>query len=151
MTCSTGAKLILRSVPMNLYPLFGRDPRAESSPSAAVAEGVALRPSQGTSPINVESDQYQHLRKAAPIDRPLLRTTMWFARLPEDVRPHALLRRYARIVNVIAAAWGDAKCFRVYMESLFTDTRGNRRGFPPDVLSELVMLRRYYDSCAALK
>lgn len=132
---------------MSLFRSVDRYPRAEG----VLAEGVVLKTSQGTAPINAASDQYQNLRKTTPINRPLLRTTMWFASLPEDVRPHALLRRYARIANLIAAAWADAKCFRAYMESLFTDDRGNRRGFPPDVLADLVMIRRYYESRIALK
>jgi hypothetical protein len=134
---------------MSFYRPFDRYPRADVHASPGAAEGVALSHARRTFAINVESDQYAHLRKATPIERPLLRTTMWFAGLPEDVRPHALLRRYARIANLIAAAWADAKCFRAYMASLFTDTRGSRRGFPPDVLADLVALSRYYESSVA--
>jgi hypothetical protein len=34
------------------------------------------------------------------------------------------------------------------MESLLTDKRGNRKGFPPEVLTELMALQRYRDSLA---
>jgi len=56
------------------------------------------------------------------------------------------MRRYARIANLIAAAWGEAKAFHAYMESLLADKRGNRRGFPPDVQRDLLTLRHYYDT-----
>jgi hypothetical protein len=136
---------------MSIYRLLDRYPRADVHATPIAAEGVALRSAQKTAAIDVQSDQYRHLRKATPIERPLLRTNMWFAGLPEDVRPHALLRRYARIANLIAAAWADPKCFRAYMDSLFTDTRGNRRGFPPDVLADLAAIRRYYDTRAVAR
>jgi hypothetical protein len=81
--------------------------------------------------------QYKHLRKASPANIALPRTLSWAASLPLDAKPTALLRQYPRVANVIAATWGDAAAFRTYMQSLMTDTRGNRRGFPPDVLQEL--------------
>jgi hypothetical protein len=31
------------------------------------------------------------------------------------------------------------------MDSLLTDKRGNRQGFPPEVLKDLAELRRFYD------
>ena len=131
---------------MTIYRTSDRYPESDVHAHELVAEGLALR--LGSSQISLEHDKYQHLRKAAPVNRPLHRTLMWVASLPRDIHPTALLRRYARIANLIAAAWGDPKCFCAYMESLFTDNRGNRRGFPPDVLSELVALQRYYDTKA---
>jgi hypothetical protein len=68
------------------------------------------------------------------------------ASLPPDVQPTALLHHYARIANVIAAAWRDSKALRSYMDCLLDDDRGNRQGFPRDVLRELLALREYYDS-----
>lgn len=109
-------------------------------------EEERLAPRLSSSPVSIQHDKYQHLRKATPVNRPLFRTLMWVASLPPDIRPTALLLRYARIANLIAAAWRDQKCFCVYMESLLTDNRGNRQGFPPDVLSELVAVRRYHDA-----
>jgi hypothetical protein len=131
---------------MSTYRNSDRYLRSDVHGHAAVDEGLALAPWRGTSQIDIGLDQHKRLRKAPPINRPLLRTLMWLADLPHDIQPITLLRRYARIANLIAAAWGDPKCFRVYMESLFTDKRGNRRGFPPDVLSDLIALQRYYDT-----
>jgi hypothetical protein len=84
--------------------------------------------------VRVEEETHKHLRKAAPADKPLPATLTWVANLPAHVRPTTLLRDFARIANLIATTWGDSK------ESLLADKRGNRRGFPADVLKELVAL-----------
>ena len=110
---------------------------------------LALLPPSKVSPIKPEQfGDYRHLRKATPTKRVFPRTRLWAERLPSDVRPIALLRRYPRIANLIASVWGAPECLNTYMESLLTDQRGNRRGFPPDVLQDLVSLRRYYDNNA---
>jgi len=64
----------------------------------------------------------------------------WIAGLPVNIRPTVLMDKFPRIANVLAATWGDSKAFGVYMESLLTDKRGNRRGFPADVTRELGVL-----------
>jgi hypothetical protein len=103
--------------------------------------------SQATSPHGASSQEGQEsLRKASPASAPLPRTFEWVASLPADVQPTALMRHYPRIANVIAAAWRDSKALRSYMDCLFTDNRGNRQGFPPDVLGELLALRAHYDT-----
>ena len=88
-------------------------------------------------------DTYGHLRKTAPATEPLRRTLHWFASLPPEVQPFVLLRRYARVANLVAAIWHDAKLFRTYTESLLVDRRGGRRGFPPNVRRELIVLQKY--------
>ncbi len=105
-----------------------------------------LAPRRTTSKTSVGLEEHRHLRNAAPADKPLPRTLNWVASLPPDVRPTALLRRYARIANVIAATWGHATSLRSYMDCLFSENRGTRQGFPPEVLSELVALKRYHDT-----
>ena len=103
--------------------------------------------SQATSPHGVSPKEgLESLRKASPASAPLPRTFEWVASLPSDAQPTALMRHYPRIANVIAAAWRDSSALRSYMDCLFTDDRGNRQGFPPDVLAELLALREYYDS-----
>jgi len=91
------------------------------------------------------AERYKHLRKAVPANIPLGPTLMWIESLPPEQRPTALLRRFARIANLLAATWADAKAFDACMDSLLTDKRGNRQGFPSDVLAELIALRRYHD------
>src|SRR5215471_20121725 len=93
--------------------------------------------------IRAGLDEYQHLRKTTPVDTPLPRTVRWVESLPPRVRPIALMRQFARIANLIAATWGNLEHFEPYMESLLTDKRGNRKGFPPEVLTELSALEAY--------
>jgi len=88
-------------------------------------------------------------RKAAPANAPLPRTLNWIESLPSSVKPTALLRQYARIANVLAATWEDPKALGSYMNCLLRDDRGNRKGFPPDILRELLALREYHATLAA--
>ena len=88
-------------------------------------------------------EEYKRRRKAQPVNVPLLRTLAWAERLPPSVKPTALLRQYARIANVIAATWDDQNAFASYVDGLFRNDRGNRKGLPPDVLLELQALREY--------
>jgi hypothetical protein len=88
-------------------------------------------------------------RKASPANIPLPRTLKWAESLPPDVKPTALLRQYARIANVIAAAWDDHKAVSSYMDCLSRDDRGDRQGFPADVAYELQVLREYHTSLDA--
>ena len=136
---------------MSIYRTSDRLPRSDVHAQEAVEERWAPVPFRAASQINIELDQYQHLRKATPVNRPFPQTLKWCASLPNNVRPNALLRRYARIANLISVSWADRKWFRTYMESLLTDSRGNRRGFPPDVLSNLMALQHYRDSMEETK
>ena len=131
---------------MGTYRISDRLPRSDVHVQEAVQERWASGPSNSASQVNIELGQYQHLRKATPANKLFPHTLTWCASLPDDIRPNALLRSYARIANLIAVSWADRKWFRTYMETLLTDTRGNRRGFPPDVLSDLTALQRYRNS-----
>jgi hypothetical protein len=133
---------------MSVYRIFDRLPSSDMYALRAKRETPA--PSQATSPHGaLPKEDYKSFRKAAPAGEPLPRTLEWIASLPPNVQPTALLRHYARIANVIAAVWRDPKSLRSYMDCLFTGDRGNRQGFPPDVLHELLELREYYDSLDA--
>ncbi|HEV8553000.1 MAG TPA: hypothetical protein VGR65_06395 [Casimicrobiaceae bacterium] len=133
---------------MSVYRRFDRLPSSDLYALRAKKDTPA--PSQATSPHGaLPKEDYKRLRKAAPASEPLARTLEWIASLPPNVQPTALLRHYARIANVIAAISRDPKSLRSYMDCLCTDDRGNRQGFPPDVLLELLELREYYDSLDA--
>jgi hypothetical protein len=108
-----------------------------------------LVPQRTTSQMNVGRDELEQLRDASPTDQPLPRTLMWVANLPLSVRPVALLRHHARIANVIAATWGHPTSLRSYMDCLFSENHGTRHGFPPEVLLELVALKRHHDTLEA--
>jgi hypothetical protein len=84
-------------------------------------------------------------RKRAPTDETLPKTATWAAKLPHDIRPLALLRTFPRIANLLAASWTEPTAFRPYIDELFVDIRGNRQGFPPEVMEELFALRAYYE------
>lgn len=96
-----------------------------------------------TPQIRLGVDEYKHLRKTNPANTPLRRTLEWVDSLPPRVRPKALLRQFARIANLLAATWDDLEHFETYMESLLTDKRGTRQGFPPEVQAELSTLEVY--------
>jgi len=107
----------------------------------------------GSEPVDRQMDRSPPLRdqemvrrrRLAPINEPLPTTFKWLARLPRIVRPLALLRRYPRIANNMAGAWGDPKAFRAYLDDLLIDRRGNRQGFAPEIQRELVLLRFHYE------
>ena len=108
-----------------------------------------LVPRGTTSRMDIGFEEHRQLRRAEPACKPLPRTLRWVASLPPNVQPTALLRHYARIANVMAATWEHSTSLRSYMDCLFSDNRGNRQGFPQDVLRELVALKRYHESLKA--
>ena len=129
---------------MSIFRLLSVDLNSDTQEDAIEEETVAAR--NTTSRMSVDFEEYKHLRNAAPAGKPLPRTLKWVATLPPNVQPTALLRQYARIANVIAATWQHPTSLRSYLDCLFSDNRGNRQGFPPEVLNELIALKRYHDS-----
>lgn len=119
--------------------LPSNDVYARTGPSSKGPESSAT-PSQHPS----HGEEHKGRRKAAPANVPLPRTLNWVEGLPSSVKPTALLRQYARIANVFAATWNDPKALSSYMNCLLRDDRGNRKGLPPDILSELLALREYH-------
>lgn len=104
--------------------------------------------SAAASATAASDEQYRHLRRNQPVNTPLPATRTWFASLPKNLQPAALMASYARIANVIAANWTDPNALAAYMDSLLTDRRGNRRGFPADVLRELMALTLHAQNVA---
>src|SRR5512135_96879 len=88
-------------------------------------------------------EPYKVRRKSAPANVPLPRTLKWADELPPRVRPVALMRQFPRIANLIAANWDDLVQLEIYMDSLLTDKRGGRKGFPSEVTAELGALDIY--------
>ena len=101
--------------------------------------------------IRASAADWEAASDTIPTEMPLRRTLEWAAKLPDAILPSALMCRYARVANVIAATWEDPKAFRIYMRSLLTDKPVNRREFPIDVLNELIALQRYYDEMAPVQ
>jgi hypothetical protein len=132
---------------MTTYRAIDIDPGNDVHGDETLEETLAPRCT--TSRMSVRLEEYKQLRKTAPTAGPLPRTMKWVASLPPNVQPTVLLRHYARIANVIAATWAHETSLRSYMNCLFNDNRGTRQGFPPEVLSELVALKRYHDTLKA--
>ena len=95
------------------------------------------------------SIDFTRQRRAQPVAFLLPSTQKWLDALPRRVQPHLLCDYYPRIANSLAAMWEDAEGLRAYFDELFIDRRGGRRGFPPDVLNDLRVLR-YYLAASAL-
>ena len=66
----------------------------------------------------------------------------WLASLPAEFRPIETGRRYARIVNRIAAIWEDEMLTMDYLNSLTMSDRPHRQGFPPEIGREIAALSR---------
>jgi hypothetical protein len=80
-----------------------------------------------------------------PLDQQLPATARWAAGLPSEIQPLALLQRFPRIANHLARVWHDDTELQAYLDDLLTDRRGGRRGFPPEIHHELLMLREHRD------
>ena len=57
--------------------------------------------------------------------------------------PHKLEARYPRIFDRITRDWGT-KELEAYLNTLIFDTRGDRQGFPPEVMTELFAIMNYH-------
>jgi uncharacterized protein len=57
----------------------------------------------------------------------------------EDQYPHRLEQQYPRILDKIGQLWGESE-LDTYFEILLIDQRGNREGFPKDVMTEILRL-----------
>jgi hypothetical protein len=84
-------------------------------------------------------------RSREPANGLLRPTAQWATTLPAHVVPHALLAKFPRICNLLAVLWQDPGSLRRYLDDLLVDKRGNRQGFPVEILRELFALRAYYD------
>jgi hypothetical protein len=62
-------------------------------------------------------------------------------RLPPGIYPRQTIDRYPRIINMMALLWNEPAELRRYFDHLLNDERGDRQGFPFDVLMEIGNLR----------
>ena len=67
-------------------------------------------------------------------------TVRMLAGLPQELRLVSLRGQYPRVLNRIAAAWENPETLERTIEALVIDRRGNRQGFPFEVIRELVEL-----------
>lgn len=66
-----------------------------------------------------------------------------FSLVPERY-PSNLASQYPRILNQILANWESPAEQDVYLNELVVDKRGNRQGFPPKVLAEILFIAELY-------
>jgi hypothetical protein len=86
----------------------------------------------------------QQRRKPVPTDRALTGQAMdWVIGLAPTLRPHATCEHFPRVVNAIAAAWGDTAFSVQVLDHMINDYRGGRRGFPATVQQELAALQAH--------
>lgn len=80
-------------------------------------------------------------RPALPSDHAIAgKTVEWILKLAPNARPHRLAESTPRIANALADRWPDPAAAAAYVADLLIDRRGRRRGFPPEIKKELVML-----------
>lgn len=66
----------------------------------------------------------------------------------ESIDPHyvsALEKHFPRIVDKITLMWGS-KEFPEFLSSLMIDNRGDRQGFPLEVIEEMMFLNEIHDA-----
>ena len=66
-----------------------------------------------------------------------------FALAPERY-PQKLESRFPRILNSILANWDSPHEQEAFLRDLVVDTRGNRQGFPPGVMEEILFISELY-------
>ena len=101
----------------------------------------AVKPVYSTSRPAVS---WEARRKPAAAESLRTATLQWILKLPPHVQPRHLQVRYPRIANRMAADWGSIVACETFLESLLTDKRGGRKGFPLNVAQEIATLRDYY-------
>ncbi len=83
-------------------------------------------------------------RKSAGAETLRTATLQWILKLPPHVQPRHLQLRFPRIANRMAAEWPHVSACETFLDSLITDKRGGRKGFPLQVAQEIASLRDYY-------
>jgi hypothetical protein len=115
---------------------------------APTAAPVAWRPrgQQPGAPAFTAHPPGPHLRcPPRPEDETLNRQAIeWLTALPRRHRPDVLARQYPRICNKFALVWPDPALTEAYFDAVLVDRRGGRRGFPRDVLSDILQLNEYF-------
>jgi hypothetical protein len=89
-------------------------------------------------------------RTGARVDTQLHKETLQLlAMLPSEVKITRLGVKFPRIANRIAADWSRPEVLKPYLRSLLIDERDGRQGFPPEIVTELLRLSRYYEPHSA--
>jgi len=128
---------------MSIYRRTDRVPLNDVAFSAEPSTPVA-QSSVGV--VQSQNDEdWTKKRSCEPVNGLLRPTINWASSLPPDVVPNALLAKFPRIANLLAVLWDDPNSARRYLDDLLVDKRGNRQGFPLDILRELLAMRAHYE------
>jgi hypothetical protein len=131
---------------MSIYKKFDEGPPSESFVYPVKRQKVVRAPASPKADASLTEEAQRRKRKGTPTNEVLKPTFKWAATLPLSVQPLALMRRFPRIANQLAAVWSETPSVRSYLDSLLVDDRGHRQGFPQDVLRELLSLRLYHEN-----
>jgi hypothetical protein len=116
---------------MEHKPQRPRPPGASADPFANVVE-------------HRQSGSHQR-QPLSPYDRSLNRSAVtWLHELPADVRPRECIIRFPRILNRLARYWDSPRMLDDIFAELLVDKRVGRKGFPPEVLTEIRGLYAFY-------
>lgn len=99
-------------------------------------------PAGVTTARTLEPGYWDRMRRPSqPSDRALSgEAIQWVLSLPLQMRPKALVDRFPRIANRLAACWSRPADREALLHDLLVDRRGRRRGFPAEVTAELEVL-----------
>lgn len=113
----------------------------------SIAEARAARAGDQTTKQTDANEWAQHRQPPSPTDHKLqTQAVSWLVSLPESVRPLRLARQFPRIVNHLSTEWKRPNACDKIFDELTVDRRGNRQGFPLDLVKEISNLKSYYEA-----
>jgi hypothetical protein len=135
-----------RATDLRPAPGSAAAPAPAATPAASVPEGAP--PAVGHTGSAADAPKTERLdRVPATADDPFPDLSLLDEKLEpkkgpaEHVQVRAALEDHPRIATRIQQLWGTPGC-EEYLNGLVIDTRGNRKGFPPAMLEELLYLGR---------
>ncbi len=88
-------------------------------------------------------NDYRWMRGKQPAESLSADALKWMAQLPEEIQPRKTAEKYARVVNRLAETAAVPIKLNHLLLTYLIDNRGGRKGFPPDVRTELFELQKY--------
>ena len=129
---------------LSIYRTIKRTPQSDVH---HVATDVQSPPRNGSAVAPQAREQdWMKRRKAQPATTLLPITIRWLVYLSPRLRPDTTSAAFPRIVNMLASLWSNTAAFKEYMNDLLVDRRGDRRGFPLEVLAELHRLHAHHEA-----
>ena len=127
-------------------PSFYRPKGPPGAYDANAPQGESAKTEQQANEPAPGADQsaWAGRRKAQPANVLLPATRRWMDALPVSSRPLALAAQFPRLANLIALNWGNPHDCAGFIYSLLHDQRGGRRGFPREVMDDILRLRVCY-------